>query len=105
MKRNRAKELASLLFWIYITLMLLVVPRASEHKWCRLLAKTIAVLMIALVLTLLVWGAMLVGDYGDPLGFIPLSLAGVLSVGQIIAGILLHRRERRKNEHDAGEMK
>ena len=99
MKRNRKKELISLLFWLYIELMLLVVPKASKSKWCTFFAKLVALLVLLGVFVLLVWGATLVGDYGDPIGWIPLIAAAVLSVAQIVAGILLCRRRKRSVEN------
>ena len=97
MKRDRKKELISLLFWLYVELMLLVVPKASGRWWCNLLAKLAALLVLLCVFALLVWGATLAGDYGDPIGYIPLAAAALISVAQIVAGILLYRK-RRKGE-------
>ena len=77
---------------IYMELMLLIVPEKSITKKHRILAKLLAVFVVLLVLALAVWGIVLLVDYDARIGILPLSIAIVLSLVQIVAGIILYKK-------------
>ena len=52
----------------------------------------IAILVIIGVIALAVWGGILISDYNNRCGIIPISAAAVISLAQITAGIILRIR-------------
>jgi len=86
--------LFDLIFEIYIELMMLAVPEEkSTSKKYRIIAIIIASLSLCGILALAVWGLVLIIDKTNALGWIPLSFAILLSLAQIIAGIILRNRK------------
>ena len=81
-----------ILLEIYMELMLLIVPEKRVTKGVKKLAKILAVLMLLVVFGLIIWGAILLFDYQNPWGWFPLIAAIVISVAQIVAGIVLYKR-------------
>ncbi len=77
---------------IYIELMMLVVPeeKATSKKY-RIIITIIASLVLFGILALAAWGIVLIADEKNALGWIPLSFAILLSLAQIILGIIFHR--------------
>lgn len=84
--------LFEILFEIYGELMLLVVPEKGRSKRYRVLAKIIAVLMLLGVVALAFWGIFLIVDRQNLAGIAPLTVAVLISLAQIVAGILLFKR-------------
>ena len=83
---------------IYGELMMLIVP---ESKWTKKKGAiaVVAVLNFIGVLALFLWGIVLLTDNGNPLGWIPIFFAVVLSVVQIGVGIYRFIRScREKNQ-------
>jgi len=83
-----------ILFEIYLELMLYIVPekKATSKKY-RSLSVVVATLVLLGVFALFIWGCVLISDYNNKLGIIPITIAIVLSVIQIIAGLILHDRK------------
>lgn len=82
------------LFEIYAELMMLVVPeKKTTTKAYRLLVTLIAFLVLIGVLALAIWGLVLIVDKDNWWGIVPLVIAVLLSLAQIIAGFVLHSRK------------
>ena len=79
-----------LFFEIYLELMILIVPEDKRSKKLRLITGIIAIIGIIAVIALFIWGAVLIADYDNMLGIIPIAIAAVISLTQIIAGIVLY---------------
>ena len=77
---------------IYMELMLFVVPEKNISKKHKVIAKIIAIAVLLVVLALAVWGIILIVDYSNLLGIIPLAFAIVISVFQIVFGIVLYKK-------------
>lgn len=77
---------------VYMELMLLIAPERGRTKQYVFFAKLLAVTVLLAVLALVIWGAILIGDYGNLLGIIPITAATVISVVQIVAGIVLYNK-------------
>ena len=43
-----------------------------------------------------VWGAILLTDYNNHLGYIPIAIALVISIAQIVAGVILYNKKSKK---------
>ncbi|MBO7292414.1 MAG: hypothetical protein J6V07_00590 [Clostridia bacterium] len=84
--------LFELLFEIYGELMLLIVPEKGKSKRYRVLAKIIAVLMLLGVVALVFLGIFLIVDRQNLAGIAPLTVAVLISLAQIVAGIILFKR-------------
>ena len=84
--------LIEILLELYMELMLLVVPEKNVTKRMQTVAKIIAIAMLLLVLGLAVWGLALLIDEQSLWGIAPLSVSVLLSLAQIIAGIILYKR-------------
>ena len=81
-----------ILLEIYMELMLLVIPEKNASKKHIWLAKILAILAVAGILALFVWGVVLIADHNDLRGIIPIVVAAVLSLAQMIAGVLLFKK-------------
>ena len=77
-----------LLFWI--------VPEEKRKKKHRTIALIVAIFMLMLYCALAIWGVYLLNDKQNLWGILPLTVAIVLSLAQIVCGILLQVRKRRK---------
>ena len=82
---------------IYVELMMCVVPgeNASSKKYRRI-AILIATLVLLGTFALFIFGCVLLGDYNNKLGLIPIVISIVISVLQIIAGFILHGKKAKK---------
>ena len=77
---------------IYMELMLLVIPEknaAKKHIW---MAKIMAILVVLGVFALVIWGCVRIMDHNDLWGIVPIAIAVVISLAQIIAGIVLYKK-------------
>lgn len=81
-----------ILLEIYMELMLLVIPEKNVSKKHIWLAKVLLILAVLGILALFVWGIVLIADYNDLRGIIPIAIAAALSLAQIIAGIVLYQK-------------
>ena len=84
-------------FELYIELMMLVAPeeKAASKKY-RIMAIFIAVFVVFGVLALFIWGCVLISDYNNKLGIIPIVIAVIISVVQIIARIILNDKKSKE---------
>ena len=78
---------------LYMELMMLVVPQENVGKKHRVIASLIAVVVTLGLLALGVWGVVLIVEQDNLLGIIPIVIAVLLSLAQIIAGILLYKKK------------
>ena len=85
------------LFEVYIELMMFIVPeeKATSKKY-RAIAILIALVIIFGVLALFIWGFVLLIDYRNKLGIVPIAIAIVISIIQIVAGFILHDKKSDK---------
>lgn len=88
--------LIEILFEIYGELMLLIVPDKHHSKRYILLSKIVAIFGILITLGLAIWGGVLIADYNNILGTVPLALAVIISLAQIVAGIVLYKKNHRE---------
>jgi len=81
-----------ILFEIYGELMFLIVPEKNRSKRYIRIAKVIAVFAFLSVLALAIWGGVLIWECGNLWGTVPLALAVILSLIQIIAGFAPYKK-------------
>ncbi len=84
--------LIEILLDVYMELMLLIVPEKNVTKKHIVFAKVFAVLMLIAVFALAFWGIVWIVDYGNLWGILPLSVAILISLFQIIVGILFFKK-------------
>ena len=74
--------------------MMYIVPeeKATSRKY-RTIAILVATVVLLGTLSLFVWGCVLISDYNNILGIIPIIIAIVISIVQIIAGFILHDKK------------
>ena len=84
--------LAEILFEVYGELMFLIIPEKRMSKKYVMIAKTIAILVFIGVIALILWGAILISDDNNLMGIVPISAAVIISLTQIIAGIILFKK-------------
>lgn len=77
---------------VYMELMLLIVPSKNATKKHLFFAKLIAIIALLGVFALIIYGAILVFDYNNLWGLIPLALALIISIIQIVLGIILYKK-------------
>ena len=77
---------------IYMELMILIVPEKNITKVHKFIAKVIAIVVLLGIFALVIYGAILWGDYGNMLGIIPITIAIIISVVQIAFGIILYKK-------------
>ena len=87
--------LGEILLEVYGELMFLIIPEIRVNKKYAVITKIIAALVFIGVIALAFWGAALVMD-DNPIGILPISIAVVVSLAQIIAGILLYKKNHSK---------
>lgn len=87
-----ADILAEVLLEVYLELMLLIVPEKNVTRKQRIVAKLAAVAVLVGLFALALWGIWLLADHANPWGVVPIAVAAVLSLAQILAGILLYKR-------------
>lgn len=76
---------------IYLELMFLIVPEKNVTKKQRLAAKLLAVAVLIGLIALVIWGCVLLEE-NNRWGIVPIAVAAVLSLAQIIAGIVLYSK-------------
>ena len=84
--------LAEILLEVYGELMFLIIPEKRMNKKYIVISKTIAVLVFIGVIALVLWGTILISDYNNLIGIVPISIAVVISLAQIIFGIVLFKK-------------
>ena len=81
-----------ILLEIYMELMFLVVPEKNATKKHIWIAKIAAVLVVLGTFALVIWGGVLIADHNNLWGILPIAIAVVISLAQIIAGIILFKK-------------
>ena len=84
--------LAEILFDVYGELMFLIVPEKKMSKKYVLITRIIAILVFVGVIALALWGVVLISEQSKLIGILPISIAVVISLSQIIAGIVLFKK-------------
>lgn len=80
-----------ILLEVYMELMMLIVPENKVTKKHKVIASILAFLVIAGVFALVIWGCALIIDHNNLLGILPIAIGVIISLAQIIAGILLYK--------------
>ena len=81
-----------ILLEIYMKLMFLVIPEKNSSKKHIRMAKIVAILVVFSIFALVIWGSVLIADHNNLWGIAPISVAVILSLAQIIAGIILFKK-------------
>ena len=84
--------LTEILFEVYGELMFLIIPEKKMNKKYVIAAKIVAVLVFVGVIALALWGVALISEYNKPIGILPIVIAALISLAQIIAGIVLFKK-------------
>lgn len=77
---------------IYLELMLLIIPEKNLTKKYKIIAKVIALVMTFILLGLIIFGLILIIDNNNLLGIIPLAFGIIISLVQIVFGIILYKK-------------
>ena len=84
--------MVEILLEIYMELMLLVIPEKNVSKKHIRIAKILAILAVLGMLALVIWGAVLIADHQNMWGILPIAIAVMLSLAQVVAGIVLYKK-------------
>lgn len=84
--------IAEILIELYGELMFLIIPEKRLGKTYTAVVKITAVTVFLGVIALVIWGGVLIWERGNLLGIIPLSVGVLISLAQIIAGIILYKK-------------
>lgn len=84
--------LIEIILEVYLEMMFLIVPEKNVTKKQQLAIKLTAVAVLIGSIALAVWGVVLIADHGNMWGIVPLAVAVVVSLGQIVAGIVLYKK-------------
>ena len=84
--------LVEILFEIYGELMFLIIPEKNRSKRYIWISKIIAVVVLLAVISLAIWGSVLISDYNNMWGIVLVAIAIIISLAQIIAGIILFKK-------------
>ena len=76
--------------------MLLIVPNNKVNKGLQIFAKIFAILMIILLAASLIIGANLIEKGDTAVGITIISIAGALSLAQIILAIIFYKKNHRE---------
>jgi len=81
-----------ILLEIYMELMFLVIPEKNATKKHIWIAKIVAILVVLGIFALVIWGGVLLADYNNLWGIVPIAIAVVISLVQIVTGIMLYKK-------------
>lgn len=81
-----------ILLEVYMELMLLVIPEKNVSKKHTRIVKIVAICMALGTLALVAWGGVLIVDYHNLWGILPIVVAVIISLVQIITGIILYKK-------------
>ena len=73
--------------------MFLIIPEKRMSKKYIIISKAIAILVFIGAIALVSWGLILIADNNNLIGIVPISIAVVISLTQIIAGIVLFKKQ------------
>ena len=82
----------AILVELYVELMLLIVPEKNKTQKLITCCKVLAGFVILAMFALVILGAVLIIDYQNLSGILPISVAAVLSLAQIILGIVFYKK-------------
>ena len=89
--------LFEIIFEIYVELMMYIVPEEKvTSKKYRIITVVFALFVLAGVFALFIWGCVLISDYNNKLGVIPIIIAAAISIVQIISGFVFHDKKSKK---------
>jgi hypothetical protein len=77
-------------------IMLIVPDKNMVTKKHRIIASVIALIVIAGIFALVIFGLTLIIDKGNLLGIIPLSFAIIISAVQIVLGIVFYKKNHKE---------
>ena len=80
-----------ILLEIYMELMMLIVPEKYVGKKMKIVATVLVILMIVGVFALAIWGIAWIVE-GNLWGIAPLGAAIVISLAQIVVGIIFYNK-------------
>ena len=81
----------------YMEMMMLIVPdKNMVTKKHRIIAAVIALIVIAGIFALVIFGLTLIIDKGNLLGIIPLSFAIIISAVQMVLGIVFYKKNHKE---------
>lgn len=78
---------------VYVELMILAAPEKNTSKGWRIAAKIFALFVVFGVFALVLWGVALIVNDKNLWGIAPITVAVLISLFQIIAGIILNMRK------------
>ena len=83
------------LFEMFLELMMLIVPKDKRGtKKYRAAAAIVSIAVLFAVLALVIWGCILISDYDNNLGAIPITVAVVISILWITLGIVMYAKRQ-----------
>jgi len=91
-RREIMELLGEIILELYGELMFLIVPEKNADKKKTILTKVLAATFFLISVALAFWGIVLLADNHNLIGILPLSLAILFSLVQIIAGIILYNK-------------
>ena len=77
---------------LYMELMFLAVPEKNASKKHIWIARIAAILVVLGIFALVIWGCVLIWEQNNLWGILPIAVAAVISLAQIIAGIILYKK-------------
>ena len=86
--------LIEILLDVYGELIFLIVPEKRTNKKYVIITKIIAILVFIGVAVLTLWGAFLITERDNLIGILPISIAALISLIQVILGIILFKKRR-----------
>lgn len=90
--------IGEILIEIYLELMMLVVPETNTSKRAIVLAKVLAIGVIFLAAGLLIGGVFLLTERKTLWGILPIAVAAVISLVQIVLGLWLYKKHHDEKE-------
>ena len=77
---------------VYMEFMFFIVPEEKCTKKHKIISAVIACITTFGLMALAFWGMYLIFEESKEIGYLPLMSAIVLSIGQIVVGILLYNK-------------
>ena len=77
---------------LYGELMLVFVPEKNLSKKHIIIAKVIALCVVFATFALVIWGIYLISEKDSLLGILPIAAAVIISLLQIILGIIFYKK-------------
>ena len=84
--------LIEILLEVYMELMLLIVPEKNITKKHIIIAKIIAICVLIGLFALVLLGIYLIAEKNRLIGILPIAIAVIISVAQIVLGIVFYNK-------------